>query len=81
MISEAQIKQLLENAFENVDVAVFDKTGAMDHFRLYVSTTAFEGKSLIEQHQMVYKALDEAMKDGRIHAVEITTDVPKPSQR
>ncbi len=77
MITEEAFNELLKSAFPDADIAIFDKTGAMDHFRLWISSKAFEGKNLIEQHQMVYRALDDAMKDGRIHAVEIKTDIPK----
>ncbi len=76
MITEEEFAGLLKTAFPDAEVAVMDTTGTMDHFRIYVSTPAFAGKNLIQQHQMVYKALDEAMKDGRIHAVEIKTNVP-----
>jgi stress-induced morphogen len=37
----------------------------------------FKDKNLMDRHRMVYGALDEPMKDGRIHALEIkaeTTD-------
>jgi stress-induced morphogen len=77
MITEEEFKSLIKASMPDAEVEVFDITGTMDHFRIWVSSTAFEGKNLIEQHQMVYKALDAAMKDGRIHAVEIKTEVPK----
>jgi stress-induced morphogen len=47
----------------------------MDHFNLTVRSQAFKGKTLIEQHQLVYGALKGALKDGRVHAVELTTIV------
>lgn len=75
MITEDELKSLLIDAFPDAEVAVFDTTGTMDHFRLWISSKAFEGKNLIQQHQMVYKALGDAMQDGRIHAVEIKTEV------
>ncbi|MBV8689246.1 MAG: BolA/IbaG family iron-sulfur metabolism protein [Candidatus Eremiobacteraeota bacterium] len=45
----------------------------MDHFNISVSSAEFSQKSLIEQHQMVYAALRPALKDGRLHAVELKT--------
>jgi stress-induced morphogen len=77
MITEAAFTDLLKQAFPDAEVALFDKTGNMDHFRLFISSKAFAGKNLIAQHQLVYQAIDDAMKDGRIHAVEIKTDIPE----
>jgi len=77
MISETELTQLVQASFPDADIAIMDINGMMDHFRLYVSSKAFEGKNLIQRHKMVYKALDEAMQDGRIHALEITTEIPQ----
>ncbi|MDP9017525.1 MAG: BolA family transcriptional regulator [Candidatus Eremiobacteraeota bacterium] len=56
-------------------VTIADRTGTRDHFNVSVASVAFAGKTLIEQHQMVYSALGGALKDGRIHAVELKTQV------
>lgn len=77
MITEQELETLVKEAFPDADVAIFDKTGMRDHYRLWVSSRAFAGKNLIQQHQMVYRALDVPMQDGRLHAVEIKTDVPQ----
>ena len=45
------------------------------HFAAVVVSPAFEGKSLVEQHQMVYDALGDAMTDD-IHALEMKTYTP-----
>ena len=45
------------------------------HFAAVVVSPAFEGKSLVEQHQLVYDALGEAMT-GDIHALELKTYTP-----
>jgi stress-induced morphogen len=76
MITETEFTNLLLAAFPDAEVALVDTTGTLDHYRLWVKSAAFEGKNLIQQHQLVYKALDAAMKDGRIHAVEIKTEAP-----
>ncbi len=76
MITDEALTELIKAAFPDADVALFDLTGVQDHFRLWVSSKAFEGKNLIQQHQLVYQALDAALKDGRLHAVEIKTEVP-----
>ena len=42
----------------------------------HVTAAAFEGKSLVVQHQLVYKALGDWMQ-GPIHALALTTHIPK----
>lgn len=61
----------------DAEVGVVDRTGTMDHFNVTVRSNAFRGKTLIEQHQLVYGALRAALKDGRVHAVELKTIVPE----
>jgi stress-induced morphogen len=47
-----------------------------DHLAATVVSPAFEGKSLVDQHDMVYDALDDHMTTD-IHAVELTTRAPE----
>lgn len=42
------------------------------HFEALVVSNDFEGKTLLERHQMIYKILGEAMKE-RIHALSLKT--------
>ncbi len=46
-----------------------------DHLRATVVSPEFEGRSLVEQHEMVYDAIGEAMTTD-IHALELTTRTP-----
>lgn len=75
MIANDAIVALIRETMPDADVTVFDRTGTMDHFNIGVRSTAFAGKTLIQQHQMVYRALKAAHNDGRIHAIELTTTV------
>ena len=63
---------MLLHAFPESRIEVRDMTGTGDHFEIFVSSKSFAGKSLIEQHQMVHKALESEMDRG-IHAVQIKT--------
>ncbi|TLS68531.1 BolA family transcriptional regulator [Mariprofundus erugo] len=49
-----------------------------DHFEMSVESAAFAGKSRVAQHQMVYAALGEHMKQA-IHALALKTSTPKES--
>ncbi|MCH8039013.1 MAG: BolA family transcriptional regulator [Nitrospinae bacterium] len=55
-------------------VSVTDRTGTMDHLTVRVVSDMFTGKNLLDRHRMIYQALDEPMKDGRIHALELQAE-------
>jgi stress-induced morphogen len=78
MITQDDFFALLKQHFPDAEMELVDTRGTMDHFRLWIASRAFAGKTLLQQHQLVYQALDEALKDGRIHAVEIKTQIPDP---
>lgn len=75
MITNDDLTALVRAALPDADVSVFDRTGTMDHFNVRVRSAAFRGKTLLDQHRLVYGALKEAQADGRVHAVELTTVV------
>jgi stress-induced morphogen len=39
-----------------------------------IVSDAFQGKNLLDRHRLIYQALDAPMKDGRIHALELTAN-------
>ena len=67
-----EVKKLIEAGVPGATATVTDLTGTGDHFRADVVAEAFAGRSMIEQHKMVYQALDEEMK-GPIHALQLFT--------
>jgi stress-induced morphogen len=73
MIDNESLTALIRHDLPDADVEIFDRTGTMDHFNVTVRSRAFAGRTLIEQHQLVYGALRAALKDGRVHAVELRT--------
>ena len=50
-------------------------TGGGDHWQVAIRAEEFSGKSMVEQHQMVYAALGDWMKKD-IHALALDTDTP-----
>ena len=42
-----------------------------------VTSAAFEGKSRVQQQQLVYACIDEFIKDGTLHAVTIRARTPE----
>ena len=75
MIELEAVKQLLTEAFPDADLDLVDMTGTKDHYQLRIVCAAFSGKNLIEQHQLVYRALGDAMS-GPIHALALKTYAP-----
>lgn len=70
LLTPEQVKALVEHSIPNAHVFVTDLTGTRDHYKVVVVSAAFEGKMLIERHQMVNEALKEPLK-GPIHALTI----------
>jgi len=81
MISPEEIKTTLEKALPEATIAVQDLTGGGDHFQVVVVSSSFEGKGLVDQHQMVYGALRESLGNERIHALSLKTYTPEQWQR
>jgi stress-induced morphogen len=74
MISTDTLTTYIRLALPDATVSVADRTGTMDHLVVLVVSDQFRGKSLLDRHRMIYQALDAPMKDGRIHALEITAE-------
>jgi len=77
MISNESLTGYVRKALPDAAVSVTDRTGTMDHFSIRVVSDLFRGKNLLDRHRLIYDALGEPMRDGRIHALEIkaeTTD-------
>jgi acid stress-induced BolA-like protein IbaG/YrbA len=80
-MSPEEIRTTLEKAFPGAMIHVQDLTGGGDHFQVVVVSESFAGKGLIDQHQMVYGALKEAMGTERIHALALKTFTPEQWER
>jgi stress-induced morphogen len=74
--SPEDIKQRIEASIPGASAEVEDYTGGGDHFRATVTATAFEGRSRIEQHRLVYDVFGKEI-GGAIHALSLKTQVPQ----
>ena len=77
MISKEFMTELIRKTMPDASVSIIDRTGTMDHFSIEVTSSAFKGVSLMDRQRIIYQALSEPMKDGRIHALEIKTRTPE----
>lgn len=72
MITPDVLTAYIRERMPDAVVTVTDRTGTMDHLKVIVVSDAFQGKNLLDRHRMIYQALDAPLKDGRIHALELT---------
>jgi stress-induced morphogen len=70
----AEIKALIEAALPGSEVELLDERGG-DHQRAIVAAPQFDGRSRIDQHRLVRRAVKPRFDDGAIHALSIETTV------
>lgn len=72
----ATIEKMILEGIPDATVRIEDLRGDGDHYAAYVESSSFEGKTRVQQHQMVYGALKDKM-GGDLHALALQTSVPK----
>jgi stress-induced morphogen len=70
-----EISALIQEGLPQAEVTIEDLAGDGNHYRAHVIAPAFRGKSRVQQHQMVYRALGARM-GGELHALALTTAAP-----
>ena len=70
------IEDLIKGAIPDARVTIEDLRGDGDHYAALVVSAAFKGKTRVQQHQMVYSALQDRM-GTTLHALALQTDVPE----
>ena len=68
----AEIEAFIKDAFPDADVTMTALVDDDNHWAAVVASSAFKGKSRVQQHQMVYAALKGNM-GGALHALQLTT--------
>jgi len=67
-----EIETMIKEAIPDSTVVIEDLRGDGDHYSAHVKSSLFNGKSKIQQHQMVYKALKGKMGQ-QLHALALKT--------
>jgi len=75
MTRAEDIQHLIEAGLPGAQVRVTGDDGY--HFEALIVSADFAGKGLVQQHQMVYKALGKNMQDAVIHALALRTLTPE----
>jgi len=71
----SEIEALIREALPDAQVTIEDLAGDGDHYAATVISAAFRGRSRVQQHQMVYAALQGRM-GGVLHALALQTSPP-----
>jgi stress-induced morphogen len=66
------IEKLIKDAFPDADVEMTALADDNDHWAAMVTSSAFKGKTRVQQHQMIYAALKGKM-GGELHALSLQT--------
>ncbi|QTL01570.1 BolA family transcriptional regulator [Aquabacter sp. L1I39] len=74
-MAPADIEQLIKSALPDAQVTIEDLAGDGDHYAATIVSEAFRGKSRVQQHQLVYAALQGNM-GGVLHALALKTSAP-----
>jgi|TARA_B100001540_G_C15377627_1_gene448611 stress-induced morphogen len=72
-LTKNEISSLIMTAFPDATLELNDTMGDNNHYSAKIISKTFNGKSKIEQHKMVYKALKGKM-GNELHALALTTE-------
>jgi len=75
-MSAKEIEELLLKSFPDAKIIIDDLRGDGDHYAAQIIAKEFIGKSRVQQHQMVYKAMGGKM-GKELHALALNTSAPK----
>jgi stress-induced morphogen len=73
-MAATEIERFIKEALPDATIDIRDLAGDGNHYAATVASSAFKGKSRVQQHQMVYAALKGNM-GGVLHALALTTSV------
>ena len=74
-MNAGDIERLIKDALPDAQITIRDLAGDGDHYAAEVISTAFKGKTRVQQHKMVYDALKGRM-GGELHALALQTSAP-----
>mgnify|MGYP000176886953 CR=1 FL=1 len=76
----AEVESRIEAAIDDAEATVtHPRPNDTEHLAAEVVSPAFDGKSLVDQHELVYDAL-EAEMTTEIHALKVTTRTPAETE-
>jgi stress-induced morphogen len=70
-----EIERLIKQKLPDAQITIRDLAGDGDHYAAEIVSEAFRGKNRVQQHQMIYEALEGNM-GGALHALALQTSAP-----
>jgi stress-induced morphogen len=70
-----EIERLIKKKVPDAQVTIRDLAGDGDHYAAEIVSEAFRGKNRVQQHQIIYEALEGNM-GGALHALALQTSAP-----
>ena len=67
-----EIESLIKKAIPDAEITIQDLAGDENHYSATIKSKIFTGKSKIDQHKLVYKALKGKM-GNELHALALNT--------
>ncbi len=67
-----EIEKLIKESIPDAEISITDLAGDENHYSATIKSKIFKGKSKIEQHKLVYKALKGKM-GNELHALALIT--------
>lgn len=74
MATAAEVKQRIEAGIAGASADVRSDDDV--HFSALITSSSFDGLSLVDQHRLVYALFEEGELGGEIHALSLTTETP-----
>ena len=74
-MSPGEIEDLIKQALPDAQIKIEDLRGDGDHYAAYIISASFKGKTRVQQHQMIYQALQGRM-GNELHALALQTSAP-----
>ncbi len=74
-----EIERLIKKKLPDAIVTIRDLAGDGDHYAAEIVSEQFRGKTRVQQHQLVYEALEGNM-GGALHALALQTSAPQQGQ-
>ena len=75
-MTAAEIEELILKSFPDAEVTIDDLRGDGDHYAAQIVSEQFRGLTRVQQHKMVYSAMDGKM-GNKLHALALNTSAPK----
>lgn len=78
-MKQGDLERLIKTAIPDAEIVINDLRGDGDHYAAFVKSAEFIGKNRLQQHKMVYDALEGRM-GSELHALALQTDVPSETK-